>query len=109
MGRILIYEGHDVPKVSPELDPKVIDQPEYTPTGRPTQNGLFFHAAQNYKTGKSKAELSGYTKRSVQTSGHIMAYTNSLMLGKRMLVAEKYLSLNSRLPMKGSNRLFRMI
>lgn len=42
-GTVLRYEGHDAP---PPLrggqDPKTLDQPLHTPSGRPTQNGLFF-------------------------------------------------------------------
>jgi hypothetical protein len=56
-GRILIYEGHDVPKSSPQIDPKLLDQPALTPGGKHTQNGLFFQAASAFKSGKSQAEL----------------------------------------------------
>src|SRR6266516_1905880 len=45
-GRILIYEGHDVPRAA-DLDPKTVDQLSKTPgRGSPTQNGLFYEAAQ---------------------------------------------------------------
>jgi len=40
-GRVLIYEGHDVPKTSDNLIPKIVDQPMYNPGGSLTQNGLF--------------------------------------------------------------------
>lgn len=50
-GTILIYEGHDFPKRDPSIDPKVIDQPQYTSTGKLTQNGKFYQAAQDYKNG----------------------------------------------------------
>lgn len=56
-GRTIIYEGHDVPKTSPSLDPKSVDQPAITPGGTLTQNGLFFQAALAYKAGKAQAEL----------------------------------------------------
>jgi hypothetical protein len=56
-GRILIYEGHDVPRTSPRHDPKSIDQPMTSPSGRLTQNGLFFRAANGYTTGKSSPEF----------------------------------------------------
>jgi hypothetical protein len=55
-GRVLIYEGHDAPRRC-DLDPKTIDQPEFTCSGRRTQNGLFHLAAQSFKAGKRPAEL----------------------------------------------------
>jgi hypothetical protein len=56
-GRILIYEGHDVPRTSASPSPKVVDQPMYNPGGTLTQNGLFYKSAQNYVKGKAKPEL----------------------------------------------------
>lgn len=56
-GRILIYEGHDVPKNHSNNSPKSVDQPMYTPTNKLTQNGLFYYAAIEYKNGKREAEL----------------------------------------------------
>lgn len=44
-GRVLIYEGHDVPRKSGGPDPKTVDQPRQTPNGKPTQNLLFEQAA----------------------------------------------------------------
>lgn len=35
----LIYEGHDAPRTRELPDPKGVDQPEFTPSGRPTENG----------------------------------------------------------------------
>jgi len=32
-GRVLIYEGHDVPKTPDNLVPKIVDQPMYNPGG----------------------------------------------------------------------------
>lgn len=55
-GRIVIYEGHDVPRTSGIHDPKLVDQPEFQPNGRPTQNGLFAEAARKFKLGTSAAE-----------------------------------------------------
>ncbi|MDC0309294.1 HNH endonuclease [bacterium] len=46
-GRVLIYEGHDHPR-SPGLEPKLVNQPRYLPSGRPTQNGRFFQAAKDF-------------------------------------------------------------
>jgi len=48
-GRILIYEGHDIPKRSAAQDPKVVDQPMTNPSGTLTQNGLFYRSAVRYK------------------------------------------------------------
>ncbi len=56
-GAILIYEGHNAPKNHTNIDPKHLDQPEYTPNGTLTPNGKFHHAAQSYKHGKQQAEI----------------------------------------------------
>jgi hypothetical protein len=50
-GESLIYEGHDARRSGDAPDPKTVDQPEKTPGGRLTQNGLFHCAAQRYKEG----------------------------------------------------------
>ena len=50
-GRVVIYEGHDVPRTSNTPDPKTLDQPEFQPNGKLTQNGLFSRAAQRYRDG----------------------------------------------------------
>ncbi len=54
-GRVIIYEGHDLRRKS-GIDPKALDQPEFEPSGRPTQNGLFAEAAKKFKDGSSCAE-----------------------------------------------------
>ncbi|MBI5059998.1 HNH endonuclease [candidate division KSB1 bacterium] len=56
-GRILLYEGHDIPRLKDGPSPKSVDQPELTPSGGLTQNGLFHKAAQDFKSGKREAEL----------------------------------------------------
>lgn len=56
-GRILIYEGHDAPKSKGAPDPKTVDQPEYSPHGKPSQNKLFYDAASLFKKGEGQAEL----------------------------------------------------
>lgn len=56
-GKVLIYEGHDIPKTNANLNPKVIDQQAVNPSGTLTQNGLFFAAAIEFKSGKRQAEL----------------------------------------------------
>src|SRR5262245_29515111 len=50
-GTTLIYEGHDHPKTASCPNPKVVDQPATLPSGKPTQNGKFNRAAQDFKRG----------------------------------------------------------
>lgn len=54
---VLIYEGHDIPKKFPTVEPKEFDQQERNFTGNLTQNGKFHRAAQGYKSGLREAEL----------------------------------------------------
>jgi hypothetical protein len=54
-GTVLIYEGHDEPRTKENLYPKELDQPLETKSGRPTQNGHFYKAAQAYAQGKAEA------------------------------------------------------
>jgi len=56
-GRVLIYEGHDVPKTSQIQDPKTLDQPRTTPGNKLTQNGMFEKAAIAAKNGKQAPEV----------------------------------------------------
>lgn len=49
----IIYEGHDAPKQA-GVDPKAVDQPLTTPSGKWTENGKFFRAAIDYKSGLLK-------------------------------------------------------
>jgi hypothetical protein len=55
-GSTIIYEGHDVPRSSIHPNPKAVDQPEFTPTGHPTENGKFHSAAQLFKSGHRQPE-----------------------------------------------------
>jgi hypothetical protein len=55
-GSTIIYEGHDEPRSSQNSNPKVVDQPEFTPSGQLTENGLFNKAAQDYKLEKRPPE-----------------------------------------------------
>ncbi|MFC2030980.1 HNH endonuclease [Chloroflexota bacterium] len=55
-GSTLVYEGHDVSRNSGNPDPKAVDQPESTPRGSPTQNGMFHKAAQDAKQGLRQPE-----------------------------------------------------
>jgi hypothetical protein len=56
-GRILIYEGHDAPRTESCPDPKSVNQPDRTPGGALTQNGLFWEAVTAFKSRRSPAEL----------------------------------------------------
>jgi hypothetical protein len=56
-GSTLVYEGHDVARSKDGPDPKETDQPEFTPSGSLTQNGLFHRAAQDAKKGLREPEL----------------------------------------------------
>jgi len=56
-GRVLIYEGHDLPRYKGGSDPKTIDQPMTNPNRRLTQNGLFYQAAMRFKKEGSQLEL----------------------------------------------------
>jgi len=61
-GKILIYEGHDLPKRKDGPDPKTIDQPMNNPGGTLTQNGLFFGASQKIKQGEKPESVKVYEK-----------------------------------------------
>lgn len=57
-GRVLIYEGHDIPKTKDlKKKPKDLDQPEHTKHGKPTQNGKFYKAALDYKINSAEPEI----------------------------------------------------
>jgi len=55
-GTTLIYEGHDIPNSVQNPNPKFIGQPERTPGGKLTQNGLFHRAAQAHKSDQRPPE-----------------------------------------------------
>src|ERR1700751_2928418 len=55
-GKVIIYEGHDIPRTSGGPEPKEVDQPEFLPSGRLTQNGLFQDAVRRYKLGRAEPE-----------------------------------------------------
>jgi hypothetical protein len=50
-GRVLMYEGHDVPKSKLNPIPKFEDQVLKNPGGSLTENGKFFEAAKQFKEG----------------------------------------------------------
>lgn len=56
-GRILIYEGHDVPKTQDNPIPKIIDQPMNYPSGKLSQNGLFYEAVKESNESQKNLEL----------------------------------------------------
>jgi hypothetical protein len=53
---LLEYEGHDEPRRG-DIEPKQIDQPLRTPSGKLTENGKFYEAAMQYKSGDLKPEV----------------------------------------------------
>lgn len=55
-GKVLIYEGHDVPREQGQPDPKTVDQPSHNLRGGVTQNGLFFKAAKRHAEDGAPAE-----------------------------------------------------
>lgn len=50
-GTILVYEGHDVSRSDLHPNPKLVDQPEFTPSGNATENGKFHKGAQEFRQG----------------------------------------------------------
>jgi len=56
-GRIIIYEGHDVPKTQENPIPKIVDQQMHNPSGTLNQNGLFYKAAKTYGKKQATPEL----------------------------------------------------
>ena len=55
-GKTLIYEGHDLERKQGGPNPKRVNQPRTLPSGKLTQNGLFFGAATRTKRGESSPE-----------------------------------------------------
>ena len=55
-GSSIVYEGHDFPKSKQNPTPKMIDQPQFTPSGQLSENGKFHQAAQEYKIGRRQPE-----------------------------------------------------
>lgn len=55
-GRVLIYEGHNYPRSRGGPDPTTVDQPEFLPSGTPTQNGRFAASARACKRGEKSPE-----------------------------------------------------
>ena len=80
-GRVLVYEGHDVPRNLAKGSPKTIDQPVVSPTGKPTQNGRFFDAAKRAKAGEQPELVRVYEKikDGIWTFNGIFALTDAWM------------------------------
>jgi len=55
-GKVIVYEGHDISRSDAGPEPKQIDQPEFLPSGRLTQNGLFLDSVRRYKIGRADAK-----------------------------------------------------
>lgn len=56
-GRVLIYEGRDIPRKEGHPPAKKTDQPRRSPNGNLTQNGLFEEAALKAKRGDVNPEM----------------------------------------------------
>ncbi|ODN68237.1 HNH endonuclease [Methylophaga muralis] len=56
-GAVLIYEGHDNARIPEVPNPKLVDQPEFLPSGNLTENGKFHKAAQDFKAGHKAPDL----------------------------------------------------
>ncbi len=56
-GLVLVYEGHDMARRKGAPHPKLVDQPEFLPSGKPTENGKFAAAARKYKASEKDADL----------------------------------------------------
>ena len=56
-GKTLVYEGHDVARKKGGPNPKRANQPRTLPSGKITQNGLCFEAAERTKRGESSPEF----------------------------------------------------
>src|SRR5688572_11848337 len=54
---LLEYEGHDIPRKPSGPDPKRTDQPEFLPSGKPTENGKFYAAALAAAGGQAPPEI----------------------------------------------------
>jgi hypothetical protein len=56
-GLSIEYEGHDHPRSPMVEDPKTVNQPRTTMTGKLTQNGLFAKAVEGHKDGGRDPEI----------------------------------------------------
>jgi hypothetical protein len=56
-GKTVIYEGHDLARKTGGPSPGKIDQPRALPSGKLTQNGLFFETATHAKLAEASPEI----------------------------------------------------
>lgn len=56
-GFTIEYEGHNIPRTGTKLNPKEVDQPFKTKTGKLTQYGLFVKAVEDFKNGITPPEI----------------------------------------------------
>lgn len=56
-GLTIEYEGHDTPKTSSKINPKKLNQPRITKSGKLTQNGLFAKAVDDFNSHKRNSEI----------------------------------------------------
>lgn len=56
-GLSIEYEGHDLPRNETADNPKELDQPRTTKSGKLTQNGLFAKVVDDYRAGKADPEV----------------------------------------------------
>lgn len=61
-GKVLIYEGHDIPNKKNGPDPKSVDQETHFSGGSLTQNGLFVEAVQRKHEGENPEKIKVYEK-----------------------------------------------
>lgn len=61
-GRVIIYEGHDIPRTRSGPDPKAVDQPMQNPGGTLSRNGKFFEAARSVAVGLGPEFVRVYEK-----------------------------------------------
>ena len=75
-GRVLIYEGHDIPNSAGGPNPKLVDQPLKNSTGKPTENGKFWSAAKACEQGGNAERVRVYEK----IKAGIWAYNGTFQL-----------------------------
>jgi hypothetical protein len=111
-GRVLIYEGHDLPNARGGPNPKEVDQPEFMPSGRLTQNGLFLDAVRRYKLSRAEAELVRVYEKSETVFGRITGSSVWWTRGRKPLVDVRSSNSNWKLsisPLRTSPRLRELI
>lgn len=98
-GKVLIYEGHDVPKGKLCKEPKKFDQPEFLPSGNLTENGKFNKAVLDNKLGLRKPEIVRVYEKIVMGFGRTTDALNWSTHGSSLMVSAKCSSLSCK-PLK---------